>query len=152
MFKDAKEELQRLEKALLEKEDETMEIKLPPQATPEEDDSGCVTDEALAQFLEEEDDILGDILDDEELRRLLSDTQTIGDPESYQNFSNSYGQAAPPAYNSDKTDLSPEELSDALQEEAAPRSLLGLVLLALFLLLGILLVLAWWLFRLWGIL
>lgn len=71
----------------------------------------------------------------------LEEDLPITDVKEYRNHANDYGRA----FNSDKTELSPEDLSDAIlapEEEASGSP--GLLLLAFLLLLGILGVLIWW--------
>ncbi len=70
----------------------------------------------------------------------LEEDLPIEDVKEYKNHANHYGRA----FNSDKTELSPEALSDALlepEEEASGSP--GLLLLAFLLLLGIVGVLIW---------
>ena len=116
MFRDAKEELDRLEAELLDVE------------TPEEE----------AEELQEEEEAL---LDEEELDALLSDDQKFGSGEGadiYKNYSNGYR-----AYNSDKTETSPEELSQELMKAPRDPVVTWLTALALLLAAGILGVMVW---------
>lgn len=114
MFRDAKEELQRLEAELL------------AQERPD------IVDE-LDELLEEE------------------PVQPV-----YRNFSNNYGQdlrnyaSGYKAYNADSVDTDLEEYSDEIAEEPREKPLTGLVLTACGLTLGILLVMLYWVFRMWG--
>lgn len=55
------------------------------------------------------------------------------------------------AYNADRTELDPDDLSDALLEPEEP-SVQGPLLTALFLILGIFLVVCWWMVRYLGVL
>lgn len=125
MFRDTKEELERLEAELLEEE-------------AAEDISGEAEEAPEA------------LLDEEQLDALLQDTQKFGPAESaaiYKNYSNSYK-----AYNSDKTDEDPEALSDALLKPRRDPVVTGLTVLALVLLAAILGVLVWVLLIFRGIL
>ena len=54
-------------------------------------------------------------------------------------------------YNSDRTDVDLDELSDAMDEPPAP-SLQGLIITALLLTAGIFVVIAWWAVRFLGVL
>ena len=65
-------------------------------------------------------------------------------PEVYRNFSNHYK-----AYNSDRTDWDPEELGDAL-DRPSRAGIWALCALAMALVAGIFLVLAWWVVKLNG--
>lgn len=125
MFRDTKEELDRLEAELLS-EDEEEEIYEDAGEEPEE------------------------LLDENQLDSLLQDTQRIGPVDGtviYKNYSNGYK-----AYNSDKTDLDPEELSQEILKPQRDPVVTGLTALALFLLVAILGVLAYVLLSFWGIL
>lgn len=127
MFRDTKEELDRLETQLLNEE------------IPEEE-----TEELQEAEADE------DLLDDEELDALLSDDHKIGDADGaniYKNYSNGYR-----AYNSDKTELSPEDLSEALEETRRDPVVVGLTVLAILLAAGILGVLTWVLITFRGLL
>ncbi len=125
MFRDTKEELDRLEAELLDE-------------TPAEEVS------------RETDEVPEELLDEEQLDTLLQDTQKFGPAESaaiYKNYSNGYK-----AYNSDKTDEDPEMLSDALLKPKRDPVVTGLTVLALVLLAAILGVLVWVLLIFRGIL
>ncbi len=130
MFKDAQEELKRLEQELLA-EEYLEESQQQDEAAPEED-----------------------ILDDEVLRALLEDTQTIADPEDYQNYSNDYGVKADDrtrvfrVYNTDRSDQPLEEYAEALQQPGKEK-LTGLIVTAALLTAGIVGVLIWWILRFW---
>ena len=81
-----------------------------------------------------------------EYDRLLDDDGDFGEdgPDTYRNFASRYR-----AYNSDRTDWDPEDLGEELDR---PKSsgIWGLVALALGLLAGIFLLLAWWVTRFYG--
>lgn len=133
MFQDAQEELKRLEQELLAEED------TPEQAqTPEEDD----------------------LLDEEDLDALLSQTQRIETPEGaavYRNHSNDYGKALRnyasgyKAYNTDNCD---PDLDEYAQQVYAPKKkgIAGLVITALLLTAAIFAVLCYLIVRYGGIL
>ena len=89
--------------------------------------------ELLAQEPEEEDS-------------LLDDDEDFGEdaPEVYRNFSNRYR-----AYNGDRTDWDPEELSEEL-ERPRKAGIWGLCALAMGLIAGIFLILAWWAAKFYG--
>ena len=116
MFRDTKEELNRLE-AELRKETEP------------------------ATHFEVQQTEGEDLLDEEELDILLSEGHNFGNAEGsniYKNYSNGYR-----AYNSDKTETSPEELGEDLMQPARDPVVTGLTALALLLTAGILGVLVW---------
>lgn len=133
MFKDAKEELKRLEAELLA-EESIQEADTLPEETPDED-----------------------ILDEVALNALLQETQKIGNAGEYQNFSNHYGSVLDDrtrvfrVYNTDKTDPDLDSYANAVQEEPRKSSLTGLIITACLLTAGILGMLVWWLLRYWGI-
>ena len=108
MFKDRNAELQRLEEALLEEEEDTQV--LPQEEMPEDED----------------------LLSDETLDALLEDTASPQTTVPYQNFSNDYGNA----YNADRTDVDLEDYAEQLQSPRKDRS--GLVIVACLLALGVL--------------
>lgn len=93
MFRDAQEELERLQSQLLAEQQEQ-------------------TGQQETEFLDEED-----------FEELLSDTDQGQSPEVYQNYSNDYGRqlrnyaTGYKAYNTDKTDTDPQQLSQELLEE-----------------------------------
>ena len=123
MFKDRNEELQRLEQALLEDEEE--EVSLAEE--PGEEDEDLLTEEALDELLE--------------------DVAPGKNSVPYQNFSNDYGHI----YNSDIADTDLDEYCEEVLEEPAP-SYTGLVILACLLALGILGMVIFMLLRYGGIL
>lgn len=123
MFKDRNKELQRLEQALLEDEEEEL---LPAEDTAEADE---------------------DLLTEEALDELLEDVAPGKNSVPYQNFSNDYGHI----YNSDVTDTDLDEYCEEILEEPAP-SYSGLVILACLLALGILGMVIYLLLRYGGIL
>ena len=123
MFKDRNEELQRLEQALLEDEEEEVSL---AEATGEEDE---------------------DLLTEEALDELLEDVSPGKNSVPYQNFSNDYGHI----YNSDIADTDLDEYCEEVLEEPAP-SYTGLVILACLLALGILGMVIFMLLRYGGIL
>ena len=148
MFRDTKEELRRLEEELLAAEREASEM--------------ARADRLLEEFLAEEDDY-----DDSE-EDFMQDYPAglVAGQNSYRNYSNNYGQIAqygqpqnygqtpnygrpqtpPPVYNTDWTDEDLEDYSDEVYEQPKD-DLRGLVVLAMFLLAGILGVLAFWAVR-----
>ena len=105
MFRDKEEELERLQQELLEQEE--------PEEQP--------ADTADAEE---------DLLDEQVLDDLLKDTRAAGDRVAYQNFSNGYGRSMPEpvksykAYNTDKLDVDPQELSDRLEQTQSNKGLL----------------------------
>ena len=116
MFRDTKEELDRLEAELLDEE--------------------ALEDAPEEQGSEEE-----SLFNDEDLDVLLSDDQNIGDAagtDIYKNYSNGYR-----AYNSDKTETTPEELSQELMKPGRDPVVTGLTALALVLVAAILGVMVW---------
>ena len=142
MFRDTKEELRRLEEELLAAEREASEM--------------ARADRLLEEFLAEEDDY-----DDSE-EDFMQDYPAglVAGQNGYRNYSNNYGQTPqnygqpqygqpqtpPPVYNTDWTDEDLEDYSDEVYEEPKD-DLRGLVVLAMFLLAGILGVLAFWAVR-----
>ncbi len=129
MFRDAKEELSRLEEELLAEEDLHEEV-------PED----------------------GELLEEETLDALLQESTRAADGTViYKNFSNGYGKglrnyaSGYRAYNSDRTDEDPEELSEAVLAGDSS-GLRGLTVAALLLSCGIVLTVIWLLLRYWGIL
>ncbi len=123
MFRDAKAALERLEAELLQ-----------------DDDANDICYEALPD----------ELLDEAVLDSLLEDTQRIGNAENaalYKNYSNGYT-----AYNADRTDETPDDLSDALLNPRRDRVITALSILALILLSGILGVLIWILLLFRGVL
>ncbi len=106
-------------------------------------------EEALEEEYEEEYED-ADILEDEELKRLLGDTQVIESVPVYRNHANDYGRAVR-AYNGDRTEQSPEALSQELLEEPEGKGTTGLIVLACTLAAGILCVALWWFLRYRGL-
>lgn len=110
MFRDAKEELQRLEAELL------------AQEKPE----------------------------------IPDEQQNVPAHPVYRNFSNNYGAdlrnyaSGYKAYNTDRADADPEDLSDDILEDPREKPMTGLILTACGLTLGILLVMLYWIVKLWG--
>ena len=102
MFRDQEEELQRLQAELLEQEE--------PEQQPEQEE----------------------LLDEDALEELLQDTRPAEGAVIYQNFSNDYGKKLRnyangyQVYNTDRTDLDPEELSKQLDP---PKKNTGLLVL-----------------------
>ena len=94
---------------------------------------------------EEEEELEEEYEEDEEAWEddLLDDDDDFGEdsPEVYRNFSNRYR-----AYNTDRTDWDPEELGEEL-ERPRRSGIWGLCALALALVAGIILALAWWVFN-----
>ena len=108
MFRDRDEALQELQAQLLEEEEQT---------APEQEE---------------------DFLDEELLDKILTDTDQGESCGVYQNFSNDYGRnlrnyaSGYKAYNADKTDVDPRELSDELfHRRKKTEGLLWAVLLVL---------------------
>ena len=104
------------------KEMERLEAELLAQEEPEEE-------------LEEEEDW------EEDEDALLRDDDDIGEDTVYRNFSNHYR-----AYNSDRADWDPEELSEELNRPKKS-GVWGLCAVVLLLVAGIFLLLAWWLLQ-----
>lgn len=124
MYKDAEEELKRLEEALLEEEEQ-------PEEMPEEDGQ----EEDLQELLEEAQRIAG-----------LSDDST----QVYRWQEPLQDQTAR-VYNTDKTDEDLEEFSRAVQEEPQ-KGITGLAITAITLAIAVLGVLIWWMIRYRGVL
>ena len=127
MFRDAKEELNRISAELLAEED-TQEIENAPQ-------------EELSATK---------ILDEELLNSFLDETQKIENVDTYQNYSNQYGTQTQvfQAYNTDESDLDFQQYADMVYEAPKKEKLTGLIFVAILLAMGILGVLIWWLLRL----
>lgn len=127
MFRDAKEELNRISAELLAEED-TQEIENAPQ-------------EELSAT---------QILDEELLNSFLDETQKIENVDTYQNYSNQYGTQTQvfQAYNTDESDLDFQQYADMVYEAPKKEKLTGLIFVAILLAMGILGVLIWWLLRL----
>ena len=122
MFKDTKEELQRLEAELLADEP-TQRIPRPTQMPQDE------TEAAIDAFLTEE--------------------RPAEHPGAYANYANGYGCRA---YNSDKTELDPEELSQQLLDTEAEDRYTGLWVTIILLLIAILGVLGYLILKMTGVL
>lgn len=133
MFRDAQEELKRLERELLAEEEE--------EQTPEEEEEELTQDELeqILELLEEEPETAMDMPEDYDAVRNY-DGQV-------RNFANNYT-----AYNADRTDTELESYSREVREGSGDRSLAGLSALAMALMAGILGVLVWWLVRYQGLL
>lgn len=136
MFKDTKKELERLQQALWEEQEQ--------EDLPEEE-------ELLPEDTE-------DLFTDEELERLLGETTAAEPgPVVYRNQANNYGRQLPNyangyrAANTDRTDVDLKQYSKEV-EQASRGSLRGLAITALLLIMGILLVLLWWAVRFGGLL
>lgn len=127
MFNDAKEELERLEEALWETEP------LSEEDRPQAEDG--ILDEALLDALLEEDVRIAD-----------------GTPEEIYRSNYSNRRRNVRIYNSDKTDVTPEELSRQVLEGGKRKGVAGLVVLALLLAAGILALAVYWLLRYGGFL
>ena len=72
-----------------------------------------------------------------------------GDTNEYKNFANDYGSVK--IYNADSSDLDLEEFSEEVYEPTMPKRT-NLLLIAFLLLVGIFLVLGWWVIRYLGVL
>ena len=124
MFRDAQEELKRLEAQLLaeEPEEEKKEPESPEEAPPEEAE---LTAEDLAQ-----------------LRQLLKDPE----PEyEIRNYANHYK-----AYNTDRTDEDPDAYTQELESLSERRGGAVRILVAILLLAAVIGTVAWWLLRAGG--
>lgn len=127
MFRDAREELERLEAELL---------------AAEHADQRDLEDALLDEFLaEDDDDLLADFFDEPE-------QDDAGRSAVYYNYSNQYGRKMPnnAAYNSDPADTDMNAYSDAVRH-GKPESLRGLLVTVMLLLTGILGILVYWLIR-----
>ena len=136
MFRDAQEELKRLERELLAEEEEAQT----PEEEGEEEEE--LTQEELEQILE--------LLDEkpESAMDMPEDYDAVRNYDGQvRNFANNYT-----AYNADRTDTELESYSREVREGSEDRSLAGLSALALALMAGILGVLVWWLVRYQGLL
>lgn len=123
MFKDKREELERLEAQLrLEEEQDALEEACYEEFDDEEDDDGF-EEEGLDQF-------------EEEVTQL------------YRNYSNRYGRVR--GYNTDDSDIDLDEYSEEVRQPKKRSDLLVLSAIAMALLAGIFAVLAWWAVRLLG--
>ena len=132
MFKDAQKELKRLEELLEEEEEEGSEEE------PEEE-----FDEAFFGEYEDEPQNDDDAFDEEEWEQIHATLVFRSGAEKFRQQ-----LAAQPAgsraYNSDRTDLDPEDLEEELSGE---KSLTGLVVLTVLLTLGIVGMVIWFLLR-----
>lgn len=148
MFKDAEKALREFEAELLAMEAERKQAtqKLPAQ---EETEEQLFTEEWLTEEASGQEPDVQEFLTDEELDALLAQTQTIGQTADYRNHSNDYG-AAVQAYNTDRTELDPETLSEELETEDK-KVTTGLIATALLLSAGIVGVVVWWIIRYWGV-
>ena len=133
MFRDAQEELKRLERELLAEEEE--------EQTPEEEEEELTQDELeqILELLEEEPETAMDMPEDYDAVRNYDG--------QIRNFANNYT-----AYNADHTDTELESYSREVREGSGDRSLAGLSALAMALMAGILGVLVWWRVRYQGLL
>jgi len=126
MFRDAKEELRRLEEELLAQDEPTAE------------EDGLLEEETLDALLQED----TRAKDGTVIYKNFSNAYGKG----LRNYASGYR-----AYNTDHTDENPDEMSEALLSETSD-GLRGLTVTALVLSCGIVLTLIWLLLRYWGIL
>lgn len=137
MFKDTREELKRLEAALLG-QDEPEDLAATRVLDP-------VSQEEIPQSL-----LNSDIFSQEELNILLEDDQSIGNTDHYANHANGYrSPIRADVYSGDRVDA--EQLSQELLDEPKQGSITGLAILAGLLAVGILCVVVWWIARYWGV-
>ncbi len=132
MFKDAQKELKRLEELLEEEEEEGSEEE------PEEE-----FDEAFFGEYEDEPQNDDDAFDEEEWEQIHATLVFRSGAEKFRQQLAAQ-QAGSRAYNSDRTDLDPEDLEEELSGE---KSLTGLVVLTVLLTLGIVGMVIWFLLR-----
>ena len=132
MFKDAQKELKRLEELLEEEEEEGSEEE------PEEE-----FDEAFFGEYEDEPQNDDDAFDEEEWEQIHATLVFRSGAEKFRQQLAAQ-QAGSRAYNSDRTDLDPEDLEEELSGE---KSLTGLVALTVLLTLGIVGMVIWFLLR-----
>ena len=132
MFKDAQKELKRLEELLEEEEEELSEEE------PEEE-----FDEAFFGEYEDEPQNDDDAFDEEEWEQIHATLVFRSGAEKFRQQLAAQ-QAGSRAYNSDRTDLDPEDLEEELSGE---KSLTGLVVLTVLLTLGIVGMVIWFLLR-----
>lgn len=132
MFKDAQKELKRLEELLEEEEEEGSEEE------PEEE-----FDEAFFGEYEDEPQNDDDEFDEEEWEQIHATLVFRSGAEKFRQQLAAQ-QAGSRAYNSDRTDLDPEDLEEELSGE---KSLTGLVVLTVLLTLGIVGMVIWFLLR-----
>lgn len=123
MYRDREEELQRLQEQLLEVEE-------PAQEQDEEE-----------------------LLDEDTLEELLSDSSQIKNTRVYQNFSNDYGKnlrnyaSGYNAYNSDKADTDLDSYSEAVREPKKTDGLLWLAVVLLAMMAAVVGAIVWMSFR-----
>lgn len=124
MFNDAKEELERLAAALQEQ---------PEEPKPQQDEQ---------------------ILNEEQLDALLGEDSRIADAAPEVLYKNNYSNRRKQAriYNSDKTEVSAEDLSQQMLRADKQKGIVGLVVLALLLTAGIFGLAVYWLLRYGGML
>ncbi len=132
MFKDAQKELKRLEELLEEEEEELSEEE------PEEE-----FDEAFFGEYEDEPQNDDDAFDEEEWEQIHATLVFRSGAEKFRQQLAAQ-QAGSRAYNSDRTDLDPEDLEEDL---SGGKSLTGLVVLTVLLTLGIVGMVIWFLLR-----
>ena len=133
MFKDAQKELKRLEELLEEEEEEGSEEE------PEEE-----FDEAFFGEYEDEPQNDDDAFDEEEWEQIHATLVFRSGAEKFRQQLAAQ-QAGSRAYNSDRTDLDPEDLEE--EEPSGGNSLTGLVVLTVLLTLGIVGMVIWFLLR-----
>ena len=86
---------------------------------------------------------------DKELQRIQDELLEEENAEISQEEENQWFYNDLQAYNNDQTDLDADDLSDELLEPTGP-SLQGPLLTALFLIVGIFLIVCWWILRMRG--
>ena len=132
MFKDAQKELKRLEELLEEEEEELSEEESDEESEEEFD----------GEYEEEpQDDV--DEVDEEEWEQIHATLVFRSGAEKFRQQLAAQ-QAGSRAYNSDRTDLDPEDLEEEL---SGGKSLTGLVVLTVLLTLGIVGMVIWFLLR-----
>ena len=132
MFKDAQKELKRLEELLEEEEEEGSEEEAEEEF-----------DEAFFGEYEDEPQNDDDEFDEEEWEQIHATLVFRSGAEKFRQQLAAQ-QAGSRAYNSDRTDLDPEDLEEELSGE---KSLTGLVVLTVLLTLGIVGMVIWFLLR-----
>lgn len=125
MYKDAKEELKRLEDALLEED------------VPEEEEQP----EELAEEEEQPDELAEE---EKTAQDLMAQTRRIGSLEEAETLIPDLAETLR-IFNADQLDVDLEEYAEAVQEE--PKSITGLIITAAALAVGVMGVLVWWLVR-----
>ena len=134
MFKDKKQELERLQAALLEEEEE-----IPEEEVDEDwEESEADWEETEEDWEESEEDWEESEADWEE-----TEEQDMDPTRVYSNFSGGFGRI----YNNDIADEDLEDYSQQVYSGKKQRSNLGLCAIALCLVAAILGVLAWWIIR-----